>query len=136
MGVQLKEGPAVAKENGSDPGEQFRELVTQWERNINSFANQVMGTETFSKAMQDAQRARLGVQQALSDLMARYLAAVNMPSRDDVIRIGERLQHLEKRLTHIESLLDSAAPPADASTSTQPPRTRRPPPEYLTGGKP
>ena len=120
----------MANENGSDPGAAFRDLVTQWERNVNSFANQVMGTETFSRAMQDAQRARLGVQQALSDLMARYLAAVNMPSRDDVIRIGERLQHLEKRLTHIESLLGSAAPPPDASP--QPPRTRQPPPDYLT----
>ena len=122
----------MAKDGGSDPGEQFRELVTQWERNINSFANQMMGTETFSRAMQDTQRARLGVQQALSDLMARYLAAMNMPSRDDVIRIGERLQHLEKRLTQIESLLGSAAPAPDPSATPQRPRTRQPPADYLT----
>jgi len=119
----------MANDSGSDPGAAFRELVTQWERNFNSLANQVMGTETFSRAMQDAQRARLGVQHVVTEIMGRYLAMMNMPTRDDVIRIGERLQHLEKRLNNIEALLDAAAPAESAPPER--PRTRQPPPDYF-----
>ena len=81
----------MANDSPPDPAAMFREFVTQWERNVNSFANQVMGTESFSRMMQEAQRLQLALQQATSEAMGRRLAAMNMPTRDDVIRLAEKL---------------------------------------------
>jgi len=127
----------MAKDSPPDPAAAFRELVTQWERNINSVANQVMGTESFSRLMQEMQRMQLAVQQATSEVMGRRLAAMNMPTREDVIRVAEKLADVERRLAHIEASLDGSAPvaPPDASSSGRP-RTRQPPVEYLQGEKP
>jgi polyhydroxyalkanoic acid synthase PhaR subunit len=132
-----KRGTTMAKDSPPDPAAAFRELVTQWERNINSVANQVMGTESFSRLMQEMQRMQLAVQQATSEAMGRRLAAMNMPTREDVIRVAEKLADVERRLAHIEASLDGSAPvaPPDASSSGRP-RTRQPPVEYLQGEKP
>ena len=127
----------MAKDSTPDPAAAFRELVTTWERNINSIANQVMGTESFSRLMQEMQRMQLAVQQATSEAMGRRLAAMNMPTREDVIRVAEKLADVERRLARIEASLDGAEPVAlpDASSSGRP-RTRQPPAEYLQGEKP
>ncbi len=127
----------MANENPTDPAAIFRDLVTRWERNVNSLANQVMGTESFSRLMQEMQRMQLALQQAVSADMGRRLASMNMPTRDDVIRIAEKLADVERRLARIEASLDGAAPvvPDEASRKARP-RTRQPPEEYLTREKP
>lgn len=133
----FEKGTTMAKDSPPDPAAQFRELVTQWERNINAFANQVMGTESFSRLMQESQRLQLALQQATSEAMGRRLAAMNMPTREDVIRVAEKLADVERRLGHIEASLEgnAAIAPGDASRGA-PPRTRQPPAEYLQGEKP
>jgi len=127
----------MANENSSDPGAMFREFVTQWERNFNSLANQIMGTESFTRAMQGAQKAQLGVRETVADVMTRQLQALSMPTRDDVIRIAEKLQQVDKRLARIEALLErnAANAPAPEADKAQLPRTRKPPAEYLTEEK-
>ena len=122
----------MANDGPSDPGAAFRDLVTQWERNFNAFANQIMGTESFSRVMQDAQKVQLGVQQTVSDAMTRQLTAMNMPTRDDVIRVAEKLQEVDRRLARIEALLEANAPGGTETKRAGRPRTKRPPTDYLT----
>jgi polyhydroxyalkanoic acid synthase PhaR subunit len=122
----------MANQNPPDPAALFRDVVTQWERNMNSLANQVMGTESFSRLMQEMQRMRLALQQATSEAMGRRLTAMNMPTREDIIRIAEKLGEVERRLSHIEASLDGAADVPAAATRPGRPRTRQPPAEYLT----
>ena len=125
----------MANDGPPDPAAMFRELVTQWERNFNALANQIMGTESFSRVMQEAQKVQLGVQQTTADVMARRLAALNMPTREDVIRVAEKLNEVDRRLARIETLLDGGGSVA-GSDNTARPRTRRPPADYLDeGGK-
>jgi hypothetical protein len=122
----------MANDSPPDPAAMFREFVTQWERNVNSFANQVMGTESFSRLMQEAQRLQLALQQATSEAMGRRLAAMNMPTRDDVIRLAEKLADVDRRLARIEASLDGDATlVADDAPRAARPRTRQPPAEYL-----
>ena len=127
----------MANDSPPDPAAMFREFVTQWERNVNSFANQVMGTESFSRMMQEAQRLQLALQQATSEAMGRRLAAMNMPTRDDVIRLAEKLADVDRRLARIEASLDGdATVVADEAPRAARPRTRQPPAEYLQKEKP
>ena len=104
----------MANDSPRDPAAVFREFVTQWERNINTLANQVMGTESFSRLMQEGQRLQLAMQQATSEAMGRRLAAMNMPTRDDVIRLAEKLADVDRRLARIEASLDELLERADA----------------------
>jgi len=127
----------MANEGPRDPAATFRELVTTWERNINSLANQVMGTESFSRLMQEMQRMQLAVQQATSEAMGRRLTAMNMPTREDIIRMAEKLGDVERRLVRIEASLESdgTAPPDEPPRAARP-RTRQPPADSLKEEKP
>jgi hypothetical protein len=122
----------MANESPADPGASFREFVTTWERNLNSLANQVMGTESFSRLMQEAQRMQLVLQQATSEAMGRRLTALNMPTREDIIRLAEKLTDVDRRLMRIEASLDGdATVVADVAPRAAKRRTRKPPAEYL-----
>ena len=66
----------------------FSELVTTWERQFNEFSNQVMGTDEFSRSINQWQKAQLEFQKNFSEAMAKQLANFNMPSRDDVITVS------------------------------------------------
>jgi len=130
-------GTTMANESPPDPAATFRELVTTWERNLNSVANQVMGTESFSRLMQEGQRLQLALQQATSEAMGRRLAAMNMPTREDVIRLAEKLTEVDRRLARIEASLDGDATVVpDEPLRAAKPRTRQPPPDYLNQEKP
>ncbi len=127
----------MADESPPDPAAQFRELVTTWERNINQVANQVMGTESFSRLMQEAQRMQLALQQATSEAMGRRLTALNMPTREDIIRLAEKLSEVDRRLARIEASIDGDATVVAAEKPrAAKPRTRKPPAEYSNKEKP
>jgi len=127
-----------ANGNPPDPAAMFRDFVTNWERNINNVANQVMGTESFSRLMQEAQKMQLTLQHATSEAMGRRLAALNMPTREDIIRLAEKLTDVDRRLARIEATLDDDAAKAVVAEvpPTAPRRTRQPPAEYLNEEKP
>ena len=71
------------------------------------------------------------LQRLLAEGMQRYLAFVNMPSRNDVVALGETLRSIEDRLTRIEETLQIAAAAVDARERTtprqEPARTRQAP---------
>ncbi len=124
----------MADKAAGDLGESFRELVTTWEREFNAFANQVMGTETFSRTMNQAQKSQLGLQQMFSDHMGRQLMALNLPTRSDVVNMAETLQDVVRRLERIEARLEQnqmGQQGAESGARPSPPRTRRPPDAYL-----
>ncbi len=115
----------MADSNPPDPGAAFREWVTQWERNFDSLANQFMGTEGFSQAMNEFQKNQLNAQRMFAETMAQILTNLNMPTREDVLRLSEAVQGLDRRLERIEETLGGAAP--QPSPARRPPRTRQPP---------
>ena len=124
----------MADNPAADLGASFRELVTTWEREFNAFANQVMGTETFSRTMNQAQKSQLGLQQMFSDHMGRQLMALNLPTRGDIVNMAETLQDVVRRLERIEARLEHnqiGQQAQDTNPLPKPPRTRRPPDAYL-----
>lgn len=118
----------MADDKGTPPPD-FSELVTQWERNFNEMSNQLMGTEEFSKTMNQFQHMQLEFQRNFSEIMARQLANFNMPSRDDVIAVAEQLRDIDRRLSRIESALEKTNTGYTASDRQRqgPARTRKPP---------
>ncbi len=114
-------------QNATDPVESFRNLVTEFERGFDTLANRFMGTDEFSQAMNQLQSMQLSMQKAFNDAMANHLANFNMPSREDVLRLGESMRVVEQRLARIEELLLEKTPYSAVSRPGGPPRTRLPP---------
>jgi hypothetical protein len=115
-----------------DPAEVFRNLVTEWERGFDAMANKIMGTEEFSRSMNQFQDLQLNMQKRFNEAMAEQLSTFNVPSRDDILRLGESIRGLDKRLSKIEMLLAKQSKKGGKGKKGKkkhggPPRTKQPP---------
>ena len=114
-----------------DPAENFRNLVNEWERGFDAMANRFMGTDEFSRSMNQLQDLQLSMQKRFNEAMAEQLANFNIPSRDDILQLGEAVHALDKRVARVESLLakkdKKKKKKTEASTRSGPPRTKQPP---------
>jgi polyhydroxyalkanoic acid synthase PhaR subunit len=125
----------MADQANVDPLAMWRDWVANSERQWNSFLNNAMATDEFSQTMGRMMDVYLNVQKQMNEVMGRYLQLINVPTRNDVIAIGERLSQIEDRLVGIEDAIASAArgqaasaaaAPNTASAAPRPPRTRKP----------
>ena len=114
-----------------DPSAIWRDWMTQSERQWNEFFNEMMGTEEFSQSMGRNLDVFLHFQKTMSEAMGPYLTAMNVPTRTDVLALGDRLLAMENRLAAIEAHLstlqtsiENGAP--SSASNTKPRRTKRP----------
>jgi BMFP domain-containing protein YqiC len=116
-------------DKSNDPIAMWQNMLGEMGKGFNAFANQAMASPELSKAANQAGDAAANMQKQFGDLMEQYLASMNLPNREQMISISERMASIEAQLNEIKALLQSAIPEAAAPK----PRTRRPPPE---GGPP
>jgi SMC interacting uncharacterized protein involved in chromosome segregation len=118
-------------DKSNDPVVLWQTMIGEMEKGFNSFANQAMASPEFSKVMNQAGGAAAGAQRQLGELMEKYLLAMNLPSRAQLVGMAERLQSIEGQLNEIKALLHqvhhNSAAPADGYGTPKPPRTRQPP---------
>ena len=119
----------MADDKPLDPSVQFQEFVSNWERSIDQFFNQMMGTEQFSQSMNEMQKFQLEFQKTFKDAMAAQLLAMNMPSRSDVMQIAEDIRQLDLRMARIEDKLSATIGSNEHDVRQSTPRTKRPPAE-------
>ena len=119
-----------------DPMALWRDMLSQWETNVNALANRTMASDEYSSQMNGAMGMTLRMQETIREFMAQYLAATNLPSRAEVLGIAERLGAVEARLDRITALLERIADAQSAAAGTpvqtpaprpRPPRTKSPP---------
>jgi hypothetical protein len=127
-------------DSSSDPLALWRKMIGEMEKGFNAFANQAMTSPQFSKAMNQASGATAGAQKQLSDLMEKYLLAMNLPSRAQMVGMAEQLQSIETQLNEIKMLLQqmnavSGITRDSAAAAPKLPRTRRPAPPPPGGQK-
>ena len=118
-------------DKGNDPAVIWQTMMGEMEKGFNSFGNQLMSSPEFSKMMNQAGGAAAGVQKQLGEMMEKYLLAMNLPSRAQLVGMAERLQSIEGQLNEIKALLhqNSPAQAGGSAVTPRPPRTRRPPAE-------
>ena len=117
-----------------DPFAMFQEWVANSERQWNGFLNNAMATDEFSQTMGRMMDVYLNMQKNLNEVMGRYLQLINVPTRNDILAIGERLSQIEDRLDGIENSVALAARAqvsANGAATTgggspRPPRTKKP----------
>jgi polyhydroxyalkanoic acid synthase PhaR subunit len=126
----------MANETEMDPFTMWREWLNQSERQWNGFLNEAMSTEQFSQAMGRSMDLMLNFQRNMNEAMGRYFSALNIPTRTDIMSLGDRLSAIEERLVEMEQLLARIQPPAASANADnaprpraevpRPPRTRKP----------
>jgi len=117
-------------EKSSDPVALWQKMIGEMEKGFNAFANRAMTSPEFSKTMNQAGGAAAGAQRQLGEFMEKYLVSMNMPSRAQMVSMGERLQTIESQLNEIKAVLYRAYPDAmseDGAGVPRPPRTKQPP---------
>jgi hypothetical protein len=119
-------------DKSNDPVAMWQNMIGEMEKGFNSFANQAMTSPEFSKVMNQVGSVGAGAQKQLGELMEKYLVSMNLPSRAQMVSMGERLQSIEGQLNEIRALLqqvhNNSGAPAGGYSAPKPPRTKRPPP--------
>src|SRR5882724_1839807 len=131
LGMGVEERRMADK--GNDPAVIWQTMMGEMEKGFNSFANQAMASPEFSKVMNQVGGVSAGAQKQLGELMEKYLLAMNLPSRAQMVGMAERLQSIEGQLNEIKAMLhqvhhNSLAQDGGLGTP-RPPRTKRPPTE-------
>lgn len=119
-------------ETPKDPAAMWRDMIGQWEQFANRFGGDAMKSDGFQQGMQGASNAAMQGQQATHALMTRWLAAANMPSRDEFADLSARIARIEEAVLRIEA----AVAPRSASPRPRPRRTRAAPPAATKPQKP
>src|SRR5450755_4052283 len=95
---------AMADES-NDPVAIWHTMLGEMEKGFNAFANQAMASPELSKVVNQVGGASTGAQKQIGELMEKYLASMNLPSRAQLANFGERLQAIEGQLNEITALL-------------------------------
>jgi polyhydroxyalkanoic acid synthase PhaR subunit len=112
----------------SDPFAWWRDWLVQSERQWNTALNELMGSDQFASSMGRWMEIYLGVQKNMNETLGRALTGMNVPNRDDVAELGQRLSAIEERLARIETLIERGTGVSAATAERRrPPRTRKPP---------
>ena len=111
--------------------------MNQSERQWNSFLNEAMATDEFSRSMGRGMDMFLNAQGQMNEALGRILTTMNIPTRTDVMAIADRLGAIEERLLSIEMQMNTirvngqqpgvAAERPAMEAAERPPRTRKPP---------
>ena len=114
-----------------DVAQLWRDWLTQSERQVNQFLGETLNQDVSARGVAGFMEMYATLQRLLAEGMQRYLAFVNMPSRNDVMGLGETLRSIEDRLARIEETLQIAAAAVDArersTPAYEPARTRQAP---------
>ena len=109
-----------------DPMKAWRDWFVQNEREWSGSLTGIMKNEEVARAVGQEINASLLREQMLAQSMAGSLAKMNMPTRDDIVALSDRVGRLEDAIARVEAALVQMK--AGATTAAvKVARTRRPP---------
>lgn len=119
-----------------DPFAAFRQLLDSGERILNQALADQSASEQAKASRARSANAALDMQNVVQNLRERYYEGIDVASRTEMRRLGERITNLEDGITRIEKRLDAlerkgtdanADESAPRRTKARPKRTRKPP---------
>lgn len=108
-----------------DPMKAWRDWFLKNERDWSTSLTGVMKEDSVSSALGQQLTAQLYQQQAFAKSMAGPMANMNLPTRDEMMALGERLGRLEDAVARVEALLVQTNA-GSATGAAKPSRTRKP----------
>ena len=106
-----------------DPMKAWRDWFVQSERDWSEQLTGLMKDDNVARTLGEQIHAGLHKQQMLAQSMAGPLAAMNVPTREDLVAIGERIGRVEDAVARVEALVTRMA----SADTARPARTRKAP---------
>jgi ribosomal protein L12E/L44/L45/RPP1/RPP2 len=91
----------------TDPFETWRQLYDANERAWTSALEQAMGSDEFGEASGKMLETMLAAQKSVRENMRTYLETMNVPTREDIARLGELVVGLEEKIDQVVDRLDA-----------------------------
>ena len=115
----------------SDPYEVWRQLYETNERAWSSALEQAMGSSEFGESSGKLLETLLAAQKSSRDNMRVYLETMNVPTREDIARLGELVIGLEEKIDQLADRFDSIegalrAKPAAVTPTAKPAAATKP----------
>jgi polyhydroxyalkanoic acid synthase PhaR subunit len=114
----------------TDPFELWRQIYETNERAWNAVLERTVNNPAFAESSGKILETFLSAQKTVRENMRSYLEQINLPTREDIARLGElivaleeKVDQLDDRLARIERAVTAAAP--SASSDAQPSTTAR-----------
>jgi hypothetical protein len=122
---------ADQKNSKSEGFASWRDWVAQSETQVNKLLNEVMGTEGYTRVLSGLTKVFVSMQKNTGEALERYFTALSLPTRSDVVELGQRLSLIESRLAAMEAILGrvaggGASANGSSTTAPRPPRTKKP----------
>ncbi len=108
----------------ADPFELWRQIYDANERAWSTALEKAMATPAFAQTQGKVLETFLQAQKAVRDTMRSYLESVNLPTREDIARLGELIVGLEEKIDQLSDRFDQveSAAAAGATSRTAPPK--------------
>jgi hypothetical protein len=91
----------------TDPFEVWRQLYDANERTWSAALEQAMGSPEFGESSGKLLETMLAAQKSVRDNMRTYLETMNVPTREDIGRLGELVVGLEEKVDQVLDRLDA-----------------------------
>lgn len=89
-----------------DPFEVWRQVYEANERAWNAALEKAMATPAFAETQGKMLEAMLAAQKTVRDNMRTYLETINVPTREDIARLGELIVGLEEKIDQLDERLE------------------------------
>jgi polyhydroxyalkanoic acid synthase PhaR subunit len=104
-GAGTSAGPESTRQS-SDPFEMWRQLYETNERAWTQAMEGAMGRPEFGETSGKMLETMLAAQKAVRDNMRTYLETINVPTREDIARVGELVVGIEEKIDQLADRLD------------------------------
>src|SRR5438477_3946496 len=109
----------------SDPFELWRQIYETNERAWNAILERTVNNPAFAESSGKILETFLAAQKTVRDNMRSYLEQINLPTREDIARLGElivaleeKVDQLDDRLASIEATLQAQRPAPSTPKAT------------------
>src|SRR6266851_5836936 len=113
-----------------DPFELWRQIYETNERAWNAVLERTVNNPAFAESSSKILETFLAAQKTVRDNMRQYLEQINMPTREDIARLGELIVSLEEKVDQLDDRLArierAVSEPSKAASSDAPSATPRP----------
>ncbi len=125
---------AAGRDTTADPFELWKQLYEANERAWGSALEAATATPAFAESQGKLLETFVAAQKVVRDNTRAYLEMINVPTREDIARLGElivgleeKIDQLDDRLARIEATIAKAGPAATSGKDTDgdAPRARR-----------
>jgi polyhydroxyalkanoic acid synthase PhaR subunit len=120
----------------TDPFELWRQIYETNERAWNAVLERTINNPAFAESSGKILETFLSAQKTVRDNMRTYLEQINLPTREDIARLGELIVALEDKVDQLDDRLAGIEATLRARATAEPGAPPAQPPERSTAARP